>query len=279
MDEQHMVTLADENKMPLVGFGTYKITDQETMDQAIGTAYNAGYRLFDTAQFYNNEQVLGMALQHNGINREQVFITDKVAEPNQGYELTRSSVDFSLQQLNTDYIDLLLIHWPVNTLFFDTWRAFEDLKQAGKVRSIGVSNYNRAQLELLKTQAHEMPVVNQIENHPYLSQAPLVEFDHTEEIATQAWSPLGRGVVLSNPMLQTIANHHQRSVAQIILRWHIQRGIAVIPKSATASRIQENYQIFDFELSTDEMDMINLLNKNQRTGNDPEMVYELGKQY
>lgn len=279
MDKQHVVTLADEHKMPLVGFGTYKITDQETMDQAIGTAYHAGYRLFDTAQFYNNEQILGLALQHNEIQREQVFITDKVAEPNQGYELTRASVDFSLQQLNTDYIDLLLVHWPVNTLFFDTWRAFEDLKQAGKVRSIGVSNYNRAQLELLKTQAHEMPVVNQIENHPYLSQVPLVEFDHAEEIATQAWSPLGRGVVLANPMLQTIAHHHQRSVAQIILRWHIQRGVAVIPKSATTSRIQENYQIFDFELSTDEMDMINLLNQNQRTGNDPEMVYELGKQY
>ncbi|MCY9806358.1 aldo/keto reductase [Lentilactobacillus senioris] len=279
MEADNLLTLADENKMPQVGFGTYLINKQDEMDTAVQTAFEAGYRLFDTAQMYRNEQVLAAALNHNGIARQDVFITDKVANENQGYELTVASVDFSLEQLGTDYIDLMLVHWPINTKFFDTWRALEDVKKAGKVKSIGVSNYNRAMLELLKTQATEMPVVNQIENHPYLTSQGLVDYDQAEEIITQAWSPLGRGAVLDNPMIQKMADHHNRSVAQIILRWQVQRGLSMISKSVNPARIKENLQIFDFELSADEMSMLDILNRNERTGNDPEEVYELGHQY
>lgn len=279
MEADNLLTLADKNKMPQVGFGTYLINKQDEMDAAVKTAFEAGYRLFDTAQMYRNEQVLAAALNHNGIARQDVFITDKVANENQGYELAVASVDFSLEQLGTDYIDLLLVHWPINTKFFDTWRAFEDVKKAGKVKSIGVSNYNRSMLELLKTQANEMPVVNQIENHPYLTSQGLVDYDHAEEIITQAWSPLGRGAVLDNPMIKKMADHHNRSVAQIILRWQVQRGLSMIPKSVNPARIKENLQVFDFNLSTDEMSMLDILNRNERTGNDPEEVYELGHQY
>lgn len=277
MTEQ-TIQLADGNTMPLVGFGTYLINTQELMDQSIKTAFDAGYRLFDTAQFYRNEDFLGQTLINLQIPRDQVFITSKVAELSQGYDHTIESVDDSLQRLKTNYLDLLFIHWPMHEYFFDTWRALEQLKADGKVKSIGVSNFSVAHLELLRTQAKEMPVVNQVECHPYLNQRPLVTFDKENKIVTQAWSPLGRGVTLDNEMLKKMADHHDVSVAQLILKWHLQNGVAVIPKSKTPSRIAENYQL-DFELSEDECGMIDLLNRNQRTGDDPELVYELGKQY
>lgn len=277
MTEQ-TIQLADGNTMPLVGFGTYLINTQELMDQSIKTAFDAGYRLFDTAQLYRNEDFLGQTLINLQIPRDQVFITSKVAELSQGYDHTIESVDDSLQRLKTNYLDLLLIHWPMHEYFFDTWRALEQLKADGKVKSIGVSNFSVAHLELLRTQAKEMPVVNQVECHPYLNQRPLVTFDQENKIVTQAWSPLGRGVTLDNEMLKKMADHHDISVAQLILKWHLQNGVAVIPKSKTPSRIAENYQL-DFELSEDECGMIDLLNRNQRTGDDPELVYELGKQY
>ena len=261
------------------GFGTYLLTDQETMDQSIKTAYDAGYRLFDTAQLYRNEDLLGQSFINLQIPRDEIFITSKVAEYSQGYDLTIASIDDSLKRLQTDHLDLLLVHWPIQTQFFDTWRALEQLKKDGKVKSIGVSNYQQVHLQLLATKAEEMPAVNQVELHPYLTNKPLVKFDEQEKIATQAWSPLGRGAVLDNPMIAKIAAHHSKSVAQVILRWEIQQGVAVIPKSKTPERIKENIDIFDFELTEDEMTMIDLLNKNQRTGNEPELVYELGKQY
>ncbi|KRM41901.1 aldo/keto reductase [Lentilactobacillus parafarraginis] len=270
--------LNDGNQMPVLGFGTYKLDKPELMNQSVQTAYNAGYRLFDTAQYYRNEKMLGDAIRNLGVRREDVFITDKVTEMNQGHDLTINSTDFSLQQLGTDYIDLLLVHWPVAEHFFETWEAFEELKKQGKVRSIGVSNFTRSQLELLKTQANEMPVVNQIETHPYLTQAPLIKFDHDQSIVTQAWSPLGRGLLLDNPMINKMAAHHHKSAAQIILRWDIQRGVAVIPKSQDPKRIAQNADL-NFELSGDEMSMLDVMNRNQRTGNEPELVYELGKQY
>lgn len=272
------IKLADGNEMPLVGFGTYLINTQEMMDTAIKTAFNAGYRLFDTAQLYRNEDLLGQTLINLQIPRDQVFITSKVAEISQGYDNAIQSIDDSLERLKTNYLDLLLVHWPVQKHFFETWRALEKLKADGKVKSIGVSNYSMAHLELLKTQAKEMPVVNQIERHPYLNQRALIEFDKSHDIVTQAWSPLGRGITLDNPMLKKMAAHHDVSVAQLILKWHLQNGVAVIPKSKTPSRITENHQL-DFELSEDESGMIDLLNRNQRTGDDPEIVYETGKQY
>ncbi|GEO70607.1 aldo/keto reductase [Levilactobacillus acidifarinae] len=271
--------LADGHQIPKFGFGTYLLSDQATMDATIKTAWDAGYRLFDTAMLYRNEDLLGNTLQTLTLPRPDLYLTSKVAEVVQGYDETLKAVEGSLKRLQTDYLDLLLIHWPVREHFFDTWRAMEQLKADGKVRSIGVSNYTVAHLELLATQAKEMPVVNQVEYHPYLNQQALLDYDTANHIVTEAWSPLGRRAVLGDPMIKKIGEHHQKSVAQVILRWELQHGILPIPKSQHAERIVENAQVFDFELTDDELSMIDLLNKNQRTGNEPEIVYETGKQY
>lgn len=273
------IKLADGNRMPVMGFGTYKIGDQETMNTAIDAAWNAGYRMFDTAMLYRNEDILGPALQQLGLPREGLFLTSKVAEVVQGYDRTMKAVEGSLKRLQTDYLDLLLVHWPVREYFFDTWKAMEQLKADGKVRSIGVSNYTISHLELLATQAKEMPVVNQVEYHPYLNQQALFDYDKKKDIVTEAWSPLGRRAVLDNPMLTKMAKHHHKSVAQIVLRWELQHGLVTIPKSTHPDRIKENAEIFDFDLDVDEMTMIDILNRNERTGNEPEIVYETGKQY
>lgn len=273
------IKLADGNHMPVMGFGTYKISDQETMNTAIDAAWNAGYRMFDTAMLYRNEDILGPAIQQLGLPREGLFLTSKVAEVVQGYDRTMKAVEGSLKRLQTDYLDLLLVHWPVREYFFDTWKAMEQLKADGKVRSIGVSNYTISHLELLATQAKEMPVVNQVEYHPYLNQQALFDYDQEKNIVTEAWSPLGRRAVLDNPMLMKIAKHHQKSVAQIVLRWELQHELVTIPKSTHPERIKENAEIFDFDLDVDEMTMIDILNRNERTGNEPEIVYETGKQY
>ncbi|ANZ60511.1 glyoxal reductase [Secundilactobacillus paracollinoides] len=284
MEDEDMTTkldtvkLADGNEMPTVGFGTYLIDTQELMDSTIKTAYETGYRLFDTAQLYRNEDLLGDTLAKQSIPRDQIFITSKVAEISQGFDNAIASIDDSLKRLKTSYLDLVMVHWPVHDHFFETWKALEQLKKDGKVKSIGVANFELSHLELLKTQAEEMPVVNQIECHPYLSQKPLIEFDKENDIVTQAWSPLGRGVVLDDPMLKKMAAHHNVSVAQLVLRWHTTNGVTIIPKSKTPERIQENIQL-DFDLTEDEIDMINIMNRNQRTGREPELVYELGKQY
>ncbi|GEO74083.1 aldo keto reductase [Levilactobacillus namurensis DSM 19117] len=273
------IQLADGNQMPGLGFGTYLINDQDTMDHSIQTAWDAGYRLIDTAMLYRNEDLLGTSLQKLGLPREALFLTSKVAEIVQGYDQTMKAVEGSLKRLQTNYLDLLLIHWPVREHFFETWKALEQLKANGQVKSIGVSNYTIAHLELLALKAKEMPVVNQVEYHPYLNQQALVDYDHEQNIVTEAWSPLGRRVVLDDPMIAKMAKHHQKTVAQVILRWELQHGVLPIPKSTHAERIQENAGIFDFTLAEDEMGMIDLLNKNQRTGNEPEIVYETGKQY
>lgn len=273
------IKLADGNRMPVMGFGTYKIGDQATMNTTIDAAWNAGYRMFDTAMMYRNEDILGPALQQVGIPREGVFLTSKVAEVVQGYDRTMKAVEGSLKRLQTNYLDLLLVHWPVREYFFDTWKAMEQLKADGLVKSIGVSNYTIAHLELLATQAKEMPVVNQVEYHPYLNQQALYDYDKEKNIVTEAWSPLGRRAVLDDPMIAKMAKHHQKSVAQIILRWELQHDLITIPKSTHPERITENAEIFDFDLSIDEMTMIDILNKNERTGNEPEIVYETGKQY
>ena len=271
--------LADGRQMPVMGFGTYLLNDQPTMNTAIQTAWDAGYRMFDTAMLYRNEDILGPAIQQLGLRREGLFLTSKVAEIVQGYDQTMKAVEGSLKRLQTDYLDLLLIHWPVREHFFDTWRALEQLKADGQVKSIGVSNYTVAHLELLATKAKEMPVVNQVEYHPYLNQQALADYDQEHDIVTEAWSPLGRRVVLDDPMLAKMATHHNKSVAQVILRWEPQHQLVTIPKSTHPERIQENANIFDFSLDIDEMTMIDLLNKNERTGNEPEIVYETGKQY
>lgn len=273
------LTLADSHKMPQEGFGLYKITDEQEAVNAIKWAYEAGYRLFDTAQMYENEEFVGEGLRQLSAPRESYFVTTKVSETNQGYDQTKQSVVSSLKKLGLDYIDLLLIHWPVHQHFFETWRAFEDLKAEGLVRSIGVSNYGMVHLEYLATKAREMPVLDQLEVHPWLTEKPMLKFNAEHNIITQAWSPLGRGKRLDDPVLLKLAAAHGKTPAQIILRWHLQNGIAIIPKSVHQDRIKANADIFDFKLSPAEMQQIDGLNTNHRISKEPEMVYEFGYQY
>lgn len=274
-----LLTLADGQKMPQEGFGMYKITDQPTITSSMKAAYDAGYRLFDTAQLYENEAEVGIALQELSLPREELFITTKVREENEGYQKTIASVKESLHKLQLDYVNLLLIHWPVERAFFDTWAALEDLKKAGLTRSIGVSNYQMIHLQYLATQAHEMPVVNQIERHPRLNQRPLIKYDCEHQIVTQAWSPLGRGTILENPVLKEIATAHHKSPAQVVLRWQLQSSVAFIPKSTHAARIKENIDIYDFQLTPTEMQRINALHDFTRVGKEPALVYEYNKKW
>lgn len=277
--DNNYLTLADGQKMPQQGYGVYKLTDAKALKEGITTAYEAGYRLFDTAQMYGNEEGVGAALKSLNVPRENYFVTTKVAEDNQGYEAAIASVKQSLQRLQLDYVNLLLVHWPIHSKFFDTWRAFEDMKKEGLTKSIGVSNYGLAHLELLKTQAHEMPVVDQLECHPWLSEKPMIKLNQEMGIVTQAWAPLGRGKIFEEPVLQQLAAAHHKSAAQIILRWHLQNGVSFIPKSAHASRIKENADIYDFSLSDEEMKQIDAINRNKRISQEPEMVYEFDQQY
>ncbi len=277
--KDNWLELADGNKMPQEGFGLYKVDGQETMNNTIKDAYMAGYRLFDTAQLYGNEAEVGTALKELQLPRNEIFLTTKVAEENQGYEQTIKSVKASLTKLQTDYVDLLLVHWPIQRAFFETWRAFEDLKSAGLAKSIGVSNYQMIHLQYLATKAHELPVVDQIELHPLLTQKPLLKFNRDHRIITQAWSPLGRGAVLGEEVLKKIAAAHGKSPAQVILRWHLQNGVSFIPKSIHAARIAQNADIYDFKLSESEMQQIDALNNYQRTGREPELTYEYNRQY
>ncbi|MCH3911374.1 MAG: aldo/keto reductase [Limosilactobacillus oris] len=275
----NLLTLADGQQMPQEGFGLYKVTGQQTISAAIDTAYQAGYRLFDTAQLYQNEAEVGQALADLRVPREELFVTTKVAEENQGYQRTIASVKDSLHKLQLDYVNLLMIHWPIERAFFDSWQALIDLKKAGLTKSIGVSNFQMIHLQYLATQASELPVVNQIERHPRLNQAPLVKFDREHGIVTQAWSPLGRGTILANPVLKQIGDHHHKSPAQVVLRWHLQSGVAFIPKSVHQARIEQNMDIYDFELTADEMAKIDTLNDFHRTGKEPALVYEYNKKW
>lgn len=275
----NLLTLADGQKMPQEGFGMYKITDQSTITSSIKYAYDAGYRLFDTAQLYKNEAEIGNALTELALPREELFITTKVSEPNQGYRQTIASVKDSLKKLHLDYVNLLLIHWPIERAFFETWTALEELKKQSLTRSIGVSNYQMIHLQYLATQAHEMPVVNQIERHPRLNQLPLIKYDRQHQIVTQAWSPLGRGTILNQPLLEKLAKKHQKSPAQIVLRWQLQSGIAFIPKSVHEARIKQNIDIYDFQLNKQEMKAIDGLHTFTRVGKEPALVYEYNLKY
>ncbi|WP_314737948.1 aldo/keto reductase [Limosilactobacillus urinaemulieris] len=279
MGKVNLLKLADGQLMPQEGFGLYKITDQSTITSSILNAYNAGYRLFDTAQLYKNEAEVGTALQELSLPRKELFITTKVAEPNQGFKKAILSVKDSLHKLKLDYVNLLLIHWPIERAFFDTWAALEELKKQGLTRSIGVSNYQIIHLQYLATQAHEMPVINQVERHPRLNQKPLIEYDRQHGIITQAWSPLGRGTVLTNPILEKIAKKHGKSPAQIVLRWHLQSGVAFIPKSVHEARIKQNIDIYNFSLTAEEMAAIDDLNDFTRVGKEPALVYEYNQKW
>lgn len=277
--QSNYLTLADGQKMPQQGFGVYKLTDSATFTQTIKDAYEDGYRLFDTAQMYGNEDDLGTALKSLNVDRDDYFITTKVAEKNQGYQSAIDSVKESLSKLQLDYVNLLLVHWPINGHFFETWQAFEDMKKEGLTKSIGVSNYGMVHLQYLATQAHEMPVVDQLECHPWLSEKPMIDFNNKHHIVTQAWAPLGRGRIFEEPIIKSLAEKYSKSPAQIILRWHLQNGLSFIPKSAHAARIKQNADIYDFQLTSDDMKQMNSINKNVRISQEPELVYEFNQQY
>ncbi|KAA8434578.1 aldo/keto reductase [Weissella sagaensis] len=279
MDITTKLQLADGYQMPQQGLGLYKVTDQENLTQVVKTAWQTGYRLFDTAQMYQNEAEVGNALQSLDVSREDYFVTTKVAEKNQGYDATLASVEQSLKDLQMDYVDLLMVHWPLHEQFFDTWRAFERLQEEGLVKSLGTSNFGMIHLQYLATQANEMPVVNQIENHPHLVQPELRNFLRENDIVTQAWAPLGRGSVLAEPVIIEIAEKYHKSPAQVVLRWHLANGTSIIPKSVHPQRVIENGDIYDFSLTVEEMITIDNLNNFTRISQEPEQVYERGSQY
>ncbi len=255
--------LNDGEKIPIVGFGTYKAKEQEGI-QSVVDALSNGYRLIDTAAAYENEEAVGNGIKASGISRDQVVVTTKLWREMLGYEQTKAALEKSLSRLGLDYIDLYLIHWPANARNYknwqqtnaDTWRAMEELQGEGKIRSIGVSNFWQEHLEALFQTANAVPAVNQIEFHPGYWQPELTEFCRQQGIVVESWSPLARGGVFGNEVLESIANRHGKSVAQVCLRWVIQHDVIVIPKSTSPKRIEENIQLFDFELSDEEMKQI-----------------------
>lgn len=267
------ITLNNGVKIPQHGFGVYLIKDEQEGYIAINKALEVGYRSFDTAQLYENEKLLGKILNESSVKRSELFITTKVANLKQGYDSTLRSVEQSLKDLRVDEIDLLLIHWPSKKHFFETWKALEKLYNEKLVKAIGVSNYEVHHLEELSLKSTIKPVINQVECHPYLTQESLRVYLKDKNIAFQAWSPLGRGTILNNAIIREIAKKYHKSIAQIIIRWHLQKGNIVIPKSITPTRIEENANVYDFNLMDNEIKIIDSLNKNQRNGLVPDEVY------
>lgn len=262
--------LANGVNMPWLGLGVYKAKEGEEVEQAVKAALRIGYRSIDTAAFYGNEEGVGRAVRESGIPREEIFITTKVWNSDQGYERTLAAFEASLQRLGMEYVDLYLIHWPVKGKYKETWRALETLYKEGKARAIGVSNFQVHHLEDLMADAEIKPMVNQVEFHPFLTQEKLRDFCRREGIQLEAWSPLMRGEVVNVPEIVELAEKYGKTPAQIVLRWDLQHDILTIPKSIRAERIRENADIFDFELSAEDMARIDALNRNSRFGADPD---------
>ena len=247
-------------KMPSIGFGTYKSGNDEETAKIIKYALKIGYRQIDTASFYGNEVGIGNGIKESGINREDIFLVTKLWNDDHGYDKTIEAFNKSLERLQVDYIDLYLVHWP-NKLNSETWKAFEYLYKTGKVKSIGVCNFKVGHLEELKKTAQIMPMVNQIEIHPQSSKNDMLIYCEENNIQLVAWSPIMRGKLFSNELMIGLAEKYKKTIAQIILRWHLQRGVIPIPKSSNEERIKENLNIFDFELSNDDIKTIDLLNE------------------
>ena len=258
-------------EIPQVGFGVFKIEPSETR-RATLAAFEAGYRHIDTAEMYGNEREVGEAVRDFGIDRGDVFVTSKLNNPFHDPDDAMRAFDGSLAALDIEYIDLFLMHWPLPKVgdFVETWKAMEQMTSTGKVRAIGVSNFQPHHLERIVDEAEVVPAVNQIEVHPYLTQDDVRAFDAEHGIATEAWSPLAKGAVADDAVIKEISERIGRTPAQITLRWHVQRGDIVFPKSVNPSRIRENFEIFDFELGDDDMAAISALNRDERTGPDPD---------
>jgi len=265
-------TLHNGVKMPWLGLGVFKVQEGEEVVNAVKTAIEVGYRSIDTAAIYKNEEGVGRAIAESHVPREDLFITSKVWNKDQGYESTLAAFDDSLKKLGLDYLDLYLIHWPQPSkgLFVETWKALEKLYKDGRVRAIGVSNFKETHLEQLLSECEIKPMVNQVEYHPKLTQKSLHEFCKKHNIQLEAWSPLMQGQLLNEPTLVEIANKYGKSTAQVIIRWDLQNEVVTIPKSITPHRIQENANVFDFELTEDEMNQISALNEDKRVGPDPD---------
>ncbi|EHK83786.1 Aldo/keto reductase [Rhodococcus rhodochrous J3] len=265
------VTLNNGVEIPQLGFGVFQIPEDETT-AAVSAALETGYRHIDTAAAYGNEAGVGRALADSGLSRDELFITTKVWNSDQGYDATLRAFDTSLAALGLDRLDLYLIHWPTpaRDLYADTWRALERLVEEGRLRAAGVSNFQPAHLQRLLDGSSLVPTINQIELHPGLQQSELRAFHAEHGIATEAWSPLAQGAVLDDEAITSIAGRTGKSPAQVVLRWHLQLGNVVIPKSVTPSRIRENFEVFDFELTDEDMSTIAGADRDLRTGPHPD---------
>lgn len=265
------ITLNNGVEIPQLGFGVFQIPPEETKAATL-TALEAGYRHIDTAEMYGNEEGVGQAVRESGIDRGQLFVTSKLNNGFHAPDDALAAFEQTLGALDIDYVDLFLIHWPLPAVgdFVETWKALEEAYAGGKVRAIGVSNFQQHHLNRLLAESTVIPAVNQIEVHPYLTQDPLRAFGSEHEIATEAWSPIAQGKVLGDPVIERIARRTEKTPAQVVLRWHIQRGDIVFPKSVTKERVEENFALFDFELGDADISDIGALNKDERTGPDPD---------
>ncbi len=265
------VKLNNGVEIPQLGFGVFQVPPGATVE-AVTTALRVGYRHIDTAEMYGNEQEVGEAIARSGLDRSEVFVTSKLNNGAHGYDAALAAFDGTLAALGADRIDLFLIHWPLPTVsdFVETWQALERIYADGRARAIGVSNFQAEHLRRLASETDITPAVNQIELHPYLTQEKLHAFNIGTGIATEAWSPIAQGAVLTDPVITELAASYQQTPAQIVLRWHIQLGNIVFPKSVTPERVAENFELFGFELAPQDMDRISALNRDERTGPDPE---------
>jgi 2,5-diketo-D-gluconate reductase A len=266
-----VVSIAPSEQIPQLGFGVFQVPPKET-EVAVAEALSAGYRHIDTAAAYRNEGGVGQALHASGIDRDELFVTTKCWNDDQGYEQAKRACRASLERLELSHLDLYLIHWPVpaHDQYVETWKAFVELQSEGLVRSIGVSNFQPEHLERVIAETGVAPAINQVELHPHFQQVGLRREHERLGVLTEAWSPLGQGLELDDPAIVEIAKDHGKTPAQAIIRWHLQLGNVVIPKSVTPERIRENFDVFGFELSSEQMDAIAALDAGTRIGPDPE---------
>ncbi len=265
------ITLNNGVEIPQLGFGVFQIDPDETKDATLA-AIEVGYRHIDTAQMYGNEKQVGEAVRASGVDRGELFVTSKLNNNKHAYDDALAAFDQTLADLDIDYVDLFLVHWPLPTVgdYTETWKAMEKMYESGKVRAIGVSNFQPTHLNRLANETTITPAVNQVEVHPYLTNEEIRAYDQEHGIATEAWSPIAQGKVLDDPTIVRIAEAHGKSPAQVTLRWHLQRGDIVFPKSVTRARVEENFDVFDFELSGTDLTDITMLDKGERTGPDPD---------
>ena len=270
------IELYNGNQMPMLGLGTFRVENDDTCKEAVKHAIESGYRSIDTAKVYGNEEQVGQGikegLESTGLNREDIFVTSKLFFEDFGRKNVAQAYETSIQKLGLDYLDLYLVHWPGTNeaIMIDTWKGMEDLYKDNKVKNIGVSNFNPDHFEALLAQVSIKPVINQVEFHPYFTQEKLRKYLEAQNIYMESWSPFMNAQILNDETLNEIGKEVNKSAAQVIIKWNMQHNVVVIPKSVTSSRIEENIDVFDFELSAEQMKRIDDLNKDQRIGPDPD---------